>query len=161
MAKANIEKASDAWVNPPTPEDPTSDVTRDGGNPLHKPPMRDVVDDDGNVREGYVTGESDEEVEERLREPGSTKAAAVPSRSTDDDPSQRWADDPMPEGASERMAWVQRGTDTRDRIDAAIRAEEARGARKRSTLLSGLQALQREERASRRDSTGDGSTHDN
>jgi hypothetical protein len=149
MAKANIEKASDAWVNPPTPEDPTSDVTRnDGGSsgePLHKPPM-DASDED----------------RERYESRGAGKPVAVPSPSGRDanrdgvggpaeQGADRWKDDPMPEGAQERLEWVQRGTDTADRIDAALRAEEARGTRKRGTLLSGLRALQAEEKSNRRE----------
>ncbi len=147
MAKANIEKASDAWVNPPTPQDPTSDVTRNAsssGEPLHKPPQADSDHDD----------DGDGNAVERPR--GGDKPAAVPSTTGRDyradghggvatnDAAERWRDDPMPDGAQERMDWVQRGTDTKERLNAAIAAEEARGAKRRPTVLSGLRTLQQE-----------------
>ncbi len=186
MAKANIEKASDAWVNPPTPQDPTSDVTRNegsSGEPLHKAPM---LDDDGNPVEGDNLPTA-EEIEERRAAKREAKEGAVEDRSPEeidavhrrqydgggeaavasptgrdahhdgvggpaDQGADRWADDPMPEGAQERLEWAQRGTDTADRLDAAIRAEEARGNRKRRTLLDGLERLRAEHKRNEQDS---------
>lgn len=158
MPKANIEKASNAIINPPTPEDPTSDVTRgDGssGEPLHKPPM---VDADGSP----VTGETAEDVEGRTRTPGADKPAAVTAPTgrdgahdghggPADQGADRWADDPMPEGAQERLEWAQRGTDTKERIDAALQAEDVRGSRKRGTLVNALKSLQQEHKRNERD----------
>lgn len=192
MAKSRIEKASDAWVNPPTPQDPTSDVTRNegsSGEPLHKAPMRD---DEGNpiegdnlptdeeleerreakraAREARTEDRSPEEIDEvhRRQYEGSGEAAVTSPTGRDanadgvggpaDQGAERWADDPMPEGAQERLEWAQRGTDTAARIDAALRAEEGRGSRRRPTLMSGLRALQAEHKANER---ADGSSHDN
>ncbi len=187
MAKSRIEKASDAWINPPTPQDPTSDVTRDGGSsgePLHKAPM---LDDDGRPVEGDNLPTA-EEIEERRTAKRETKEGAVEDRSPEeldavhrrqyegsgeapvtsptgrdanrdgvggpaDQGADRWADDPMPEGAQERLEWAQRGTDTADRIDAALRAEEARGSRRRTTLLSALQTLRAEHKRNEQDNT--------
>jgi hypothetical protein len=106
--------------------------------------------------------DADDDTKRRYESPGRDKPAAVPAPTGRDanhdgaggpatNEADRWADDPMPEGASERLQWAQRGTDTNERIDAAVRAEEARGAKKRPTLLQGLQALRAEEKANRRD----------
>lgn len=172
MPKVRHEKASDATVNPPHPGDPTSDVTRsaDGssGEPLHKPPQEGAwMDADGTWHaaedhEDYVVTEGDDSTgaagDERV------KAAAVPSSTGRDhradgrggaaqspylgegDQAQAWRDDPMPEGAQERLDWAQRGTDTEARINAALLAEKARGTRKRGTVITGLETLRAEHR---------------
>lgn len=171
MPKVNKEKASDATINPPHQGDPTSDVTRDGGEPLHKPPMqgynpqtgRVEYDDDGNV----VSGAGDESTDERVKHaavPGATGRDAHADgrggvaqspygtgREGDSEQAQAWRDDPMPEDAQGRLDWVQRGTDTEARINAALRAEEARGARRRSTVTSGLERLRAEHRRNESD----------
>lgn len=150
MPKVNKEKASNAITNPPHPGDPTSDVSRESGQPLHKPPQAgawrdadgewhahedhaDYVDGDGNVIPVVDDGDDDRE-----------KAAAVPEN-TAGEPYQ-WRDDPMPEGAQERLDWAQRGTDTEARVNAALRAEEARGHRRRGTVITGLEKLREEHR---------------
>lgn len=164
MPKVNKEKASDATVNPPHPGDPTSDVTRDGGEPLHKPPQEGAwMDADGQwhareEHEDYVTDSGDDSPK--------VKSAAVPSSTgrdhradgmggtaqspylTDgvggDGDAQAWRDDPMPEDARGRLEWATRGTDTEARLDAAIRAEQARGQGQRRTVLDGLEKLRKE-----------------
>lgn len=174
MPKVNKEKATDATINPPHPGDPTSDVTRtaDGssGEPLHKPPQEGAwMDADGvwharEEHEDYVEVTDDSEV---VRDRG----AAVPSTTGRDhfangdsgpaqspylgegDAAQQWRDDPMPSDAREVLDWAQRGTDTDARINAALRAENARGARRRSTVVSGLEALRAEHRRNESDST--------
>lgn len=172
MPKVNQEKASDATINPPHPGDPTSDVTRDGGEPLHKPPMegynpqtgRVERDEDGNV----ISGRGDESEDGDVGTREHVKHAAVPSstgrdlradgmggpaespygtgREGDSEQAQAWRDDPMPEGAQERLDWVQRGTDTDARLNAALHAEQARGSRKRSSVINGLESLRAEHR---------------
>lgn len=169
MPKVNKEKASDATVNPPHPGDPTSDVTRDGGEPLHKPPMegynpktgRVEYDDDGNIVSN--PGDDDDvDARERVKHaavPGATGrdahadgrggAAQSPygtGREGDSEQEQAWRDDPMPEDAQGRLEWAQRGIDAEARINAALRAEQARGTRKRTTVITGLEALRAEHR---------------
>ncbi len=163
MAKVNKEKASDAWTNPPHPGDPTSDVTRDGGEPLHKPPQEGAWRDaDGNWHAAeehadyVVTDDSEVTADSKV------KAAAAPSSTGRDaradgkggeaqspylgssDQSQELRDDPMPDGANERVEWAQRGATPGARINAALRAEEARPGGGRSTVLRKLRELQRE-----------------
>lgn len=165
MPKVNREKASDATINPPHPGDPTSDVTRDGGEPLHKPPQpgawmdehsewhaaedhANYVDDDGNP-----VKVDDDKIVKAAAVPSSTGrdaaadgsgGPAVSPYTSDSDPAQAWRDDPMPEDGRERLDWAQRGTDTDARINAALRAEEARGGRKRATVVTGLEKLRAE-----------------
>ena len=159
MPKVNKEKASDATINPPHPGDPTSDVTRDGGEPLHKPPMegynpktgRVELDDDSDS--DYVHGAAavPSATGRDARADGRGGAAASPYAG-DSEQAQAWRDDPMPEGARERLEWAQRGTDTGARLNAALRAEESRGAGKRATVVSGLEKLRAEHRRNESDS---------
>lgn len=166
MAKANIEKASDAWINPPTPGDPTSDVTRDGGEPLHKPPQEGAwMDADGEwhakeehedyaqVTEGSeVTGKSEVKAAAApaatgrdLNADGKGGSAASPYLG-DSDRAQEYRDDPMPDSATERVEWAQRGANVGARVNAALRAEEARPGGGRSTVLRKLKELRTEAR---------------
>lgn len=162
MPKVNKEKATDATINPPHPGDPTSDVTRsaDGssGEPLHKPPQAGAwMDEHGEWHAAEDHADHvDDGGEERV------KAAAVPGHTGRDatadgrggvaaspylgegEQAQAWRDDPMPDGAQERLDWAQRGTDTEARINAALLAEKARGARKRGTVITGLESLRAE-----------------
>lgn len=166
MPKVNKEKASDATINPPHPGDPTSDVTRDGGEPLHKPPQDGAwMDADGEwhakeEHEDYVT-DGDESDTEFVGDRG----AAVPSSTGrdlnsdgmggpaqspylgDSDAAQAWRDDPMPDGAQDRIDWAGRGTDSEARINAARQAEESRSRGARSTVLSALERLREERNA--------------
>lgn len=163
MPKVRAEKASDATINPPHPGDPTSDVTREGGEPLHKPPQAGAYrDEDGVWQAGDVDG--DENV--------SARPAAVPGHTGRDaaadgkggvaaspylgegDQAQAWRDDPMPDGAQERLDWAQRGTDTEARINAALLAEQARGSRKRSSVVTGLETLRAEQRRNESENSG-------
>lgn len=163
MPKANIEKASDATINPPHPGDPTSDVTRDGGEPLHKPPMPGYdpktrkVDEDKAARERDENGVGDRGAAvpgatgRDLNHDGSGGPAQSPYEG-DSEQAQAWRDDPMPDDAQGRLDWAQRGTDTEARINAALRAEEARGRSKRTTVVSGLERLRAEHRANENES---------
>lgn len=158
MPKKRIEQASNAISNPPHPGDPTSHVSSDRGEPLHKPPQEGAWRDDDGVWHAAEERDENVTVTDEAGEHPEGGAAAVPSATgrdhwhggatgpaTDND-ADGWRDDPMPEGAQERLDWAQRGTDTDARINAAIRAEEARGSRKRTTVISGLEALRREHR---------------
>jgi hypothetical protein len=162
MPKVNQEKASDATINPPHPGDPTSDVTRTGGEPLHKPPQEGAWQDaDGNwhaaeEHQDYVVTEDSQVTGSKV------KAAAVPGTTGRDahadgkggaaqspyvgtsDQSQELRDDPMPDNADERVKWAQRGATPGARINAALRSEEARSGGGRPTVLRRLKELQRE-----------------
>lgn len=161
MAKANREKASDAWVNPPHPGDPTSDVTRDGGEPLHKPPQEGAwMDADGvwhakeehedyaEVTEGSeVTAESKVKPAAVPAETGRTEGGSTASPYLGDgERAQEYRDDPMPDGANDRVEWAQRGANVGARVNAAIAAEEARAGGGRSTVLRKLRELRTEAR---------------
>jgi hypothetical protein len=160
MPKVNKEKASDATVNPPHPGDPTSDVTRDGGEPLHKPPQPGAwMDEDGIWHAAEEHGDyADEPIEVGDRGgavPSSTGRDAHadgrggPAQSPylgDSAQAQEYRDDPMPDGANDRVEWAQRGAAPGARINAAIAAEEARPGGGRSTVLRKLRDLQREAR---------------
>lgn len=177
MPKVRIEQASDATINPPHPGDPTSHVTRDGGEPLHKAPMPGWDPETGRVDEEKAAREREERAGERVKAaavPGDTGRDAAangqggeaqsPFGRAGEEPTERqqeWRDDPMPEDARERLDWVQRGTDTGARINAALRAEEARGHRKRPTVMSGLQKLREEHHQNERHSSTDSSSEDN
>lgn len=155
MPKATQEKASNATVNPPHPGDPTSDVTRDGGEPLHKPPQAGAwMDEDGVWHAAEEHGDyADEPVE------SGDRGAAVPSSTGraddgstqspylgDSAQAQEYRDDPMPDGANDRVEWAQRGATPGARINAAIAAEEARPGGGRTSVLRKLRDLQREAR---------------
>ncbi|MES2211348.1 MAG: hypothetical protein V4515_14390 [Chloroflexota bacterium] len=154
MPKVNKEKASDATINPPHPGDPTSDVTRDGGNPLHKAPQAGAWMDAEGVwhaaeeHEDYV-GEDVETGDTSAAVPGFVGQAddgSTPSPFLgDSEQAQAWREDPMPEGAQERLDWAGRGTDGEGRINAALAAEQSRPRGTRTTVVSGLERL-REER---------------
>lgn len=149
MPKVNREKASDATVNPPHPGDPTSDVTRDGGEPLHKPPQAGAWRDDDGVWHA---------AEDEVTDDGG-KMAAVPSGTGraedgstvspylgDSDQAQEYRDDPMPDGAVERVEWAQRGATPGARVNAALQAEEARTPAPRTSVLRKLRDLRTEAR---------------
>jgi hypothetical protein len=145
MAKSRKEHASDAWRNPPTPEDPSSYVDRESGEPIHTP-VKTGRDEDSQVtrdRDVSITPDTDTDTSSGARETGGGDSVQV--NDLGGGAGHQWPGDPLPDDAKGRLDWAQRGRDDNDRrarVRYALAQEQERTGGQRSTVVSGLERLQ-------------------